>query len=275
MNPVTDVADYDVVIKKKMDFCTIRKNIKAKAYGSRRECIADIFLVFVNCYIFYPPDAEIVGMAQKLEQRCRERLQLMYEVEARFDKPNTRSKSENIEQVTPNTDTKRLSQEGDILDESQAARKSKMGFAESDLMTVQEELDVLKYVHLQLWKLVNNMLDQFNALTTAVNGLVELIDNKNEMPIEVESEAIGGVYEKEAPPVNEQTPSRSSECPFRVLSNLNESEQCENAKMASSVETQQTAIEFNDNVEDLLQDPRISPSASGIENIKPLSPSRK
>ncbi|VDO08782.1 unnamed protein product [Rodentolepis nana] len=254
------VPHYDFIIKKKMDFNTIIKNINTNAYKSSRECIDDIFLVFTNCYIFNPPDADIVSIARILEHRFRDKLERMHEVKTRCVKPKIRSKSKNSEM---GTGTKELSQEVGIHGESQIAVKQEMEFTESDLLIIKEKAHILKCANGLLSEILNGLVIQFDALSTSVNRLVDLIDNKSEG----ESDVIVKDDEEMQLSVNEQTFSQENEHLLRIVSNL--SEEYENAEQASSFETQQTGFYYNDLLEDLEIGHWLSPIGSDNENIKP------
>ena len=46
------MQDYYDVIKKPMDFGTIRGNLIHERYETDEECIADIHQVFINCHTY-------------------------------------------------------------------------------------------------------------------------------------------------------------------------------------------------------------------------------
>lgn len=56
---------------------TIIAKLKNYGYPSARECIKDLFGVFINCYIYNRPGEEVVKMAQHLETVARLKLENM------------------------------------------------------------------------------------------------------------------------------------------------------------------------------------------------------
>lgn len=73
------LPDYHRVIKKPMDFGTIRKRLVNKYYWSSTECIEDINLVFRNCLIYNKPGQDIVIMTQKVAKVFETKIQTMME----------------------------------------------------------------------------------------------------------------------------------------------------------------------------------------------------
>lgn len=168
-----------------MDFGTIKQNIKSNTYKTSRECIDDIFLVFANCYIFNAPDTGIVTMARHLERRFREKLELMPKVEAPYEKPARRPKSENIKNNTADITKKGPTRRDDIYGTRQAVKKPKTEITLSDYVNVQGKWKVLKDAHKELWKLLNGLVTEFNDLTAVVNKFTESIDRhcKSKIPL--------------------------------------------------------------------------------------------
>lgn len=71
MVPVDPVAlnipDYFEVIKQPMDLGTIRKKFDTGMYGNADAFVADVRLVFSNCYTYNPADSDVCRMARELE----------------------------------------------------------------------------------------------------------------------------------------------------------------------------------------------------------------
>ncbi|VUZ39030.1 unnamed protein product [Hymenolepis diminuta] len=217
--PVKGVEGYDIIIKKKMDFGTIKQNIRSNGYKSSRECLDDIFLVFANCYIFNAPDTGIVAMARHLERRFREKLEFMPEAEAPYKKPARRPKSEDIKNNTTDITKRGPTRRGNIYGTRQAAKKSKTEINVSDFMNVQGKLKVLKDTHRELWKLLSSLVTEFNELTAVINKFSESINGHYEILARGESEMneTGGINKPLS--VNVQKPLQSKEYHFQVAFN--------------------------------------------------------
>ncbi|KAM3181863.1 hypothetical protein ACTXT7_013510 [Hymenolepis weldensis] len=260
--PVTGVEGYDIIIKRKMDFGTIKENIKSNTYKSSRECIDDIFLVFANCYIFNAPDTGIVAMARHLERRFREKLELMPKVEAPYEKPASGSKSENTKTNTTNITKKEPTRQDDIYEAGQAAKKPKTEITLSDFMFVQEKWKVLKDAHKELWKLLNGLVTEFNELTAVVNKFTDSIDKHNKTGGELEVNETDSFNKLLS--VNVQKPLQSEEYSFQVVSNDTPSKKrklkdpSKNSKTlvpdeASIFKQQQNAGDFNSDFKNMEQ----------------------
>ncbi|XP_074544031.1 bromodomain-containing protein 4-like isoform X2 [Halichoeres trimaculatus] len=59
--------DYHDIIKHPMDLSSIKKKLDSRQYRDAQEFAADVRLMFSNCYKYNPPDHDVVGMAQKLQ----------------------------------------------------------------------------------------------------------------------------------------------------------------------------------------------------------------
>eukprot|EP00770_Monocercomonoides_exilis_P014505 MONOS_14451.1-p1 / transcript=MONOS_14451.1 / gene=MONOS_14451 / organism=Monocercomonoides_exilis_PA203 / gene_product=unspecified product / transcript_product=unspecified product / location=Mono_scaffold01004:16883-18145(-) / protein_length=370 / sequence_SO=supercontig / SO=protein_coding / is_pseudo=false len=71
-----DIPHYFDVVPNPMDLKTIKQNIKDDVYkGNYLQCLADICLVFNNCYIFNPPESTISSMGEKLQYFFLKRLE--------------------------------------------------------------------------------------------------------------------------------------------------------------------------------------------------------
>ncbi|XP_034660343.1 bromodomain-containing protein 3-like [Drosophila subobscura] len=64
---IVDLTDYHDKIKKPMDLGTIRLKMEDGHYSSVLDFANDVRLVFSNCYKYYHPRTDFVGMAQKLQ----------------------------------------------------------------------------------------------------------------------------------------------------------------------------------------------------------------
>ncbi|XP_039282442.1 bromodomain adjacent to zinc finger domain protein 1A isoform X2 [Nilaparvata lugens] len=79
LRPVTkaEVPDYRNIIKKPMDFGTIKHKLNMLEYSKNSQVIADALLVFDNCYTYNQPDSEVYKTGERLqkmfEKLCSER----------------------------------------------------------------------------------------------------------------------------------------------------------------------------------------------------------
>lgn len=69
------LPDYHNVIKKPMDFTTIKKRLENYWYYDAFECIEDFKQVFLNCYIYNKPTEDVVMMARTVEELFLDRLE--------------------------------------------------------------------------------------------------------------------------------------------------------------------------------------------------------
>lgn len=60
--------DYHEVIKKPMDLSSIQKNMDNATYETKEEFGNDVRLIFKNCFVYNPPEHEVVAMAKRLEE---------------------------------------------------------------------------------------------------------------------------------------------------------------------------------------------------------------
>jgi bromodomain-containing factor 1 len=68
VDPVAlNIPSYHRVIKKPMDFGTIKDNLKNGSYASAKEYHADAKLVFANCYRFNTAEEDVTRMGHQLE----------------------------------------------------------------------------------------------------------------------------------------------------------------------------------------------------------------
>ena len=62
------IPDYFDIIKKPMDLATIEKKLTNLEYSTAQDFINDTRLIFTNCYLYNPPNSDVVVMAQNLEK---------------------------------------------------------------------------------------------------------------------------------------------------------------------------------------------------------------
>ena len=69
--PVDPIAlnlpNYFDIVKQPIDLDTIKKKLDRGAYTSESEFVDDMKLIFHNCYIFNPPDSDVVKLSRTLE----------------------------------------------------------------------------------------------------------------------------------------------------------------------------------------------------------------
>lgn len=77
-DPVDHVAlkltDYTKIIKIPMDMSSIRKKLEADQYAEYKDVYSDLKLMFENCYLYNPPNDNIVKLAKTLEVVAEKRL---------------------------------------------------------------------------------------------------------------------------------------------------------------------------------------------------------
>ncbi|XP_072386839.1 homeotic protein female sterile-like isoform X1 [Diabrotica undecimpunctata] len=59
--------DYHDIIKKPMDFSTVKNKMENREYRTPQDFAADVRLIFSNCYKYNPSDHDVVAMARKLQ----------------------------------------------------------------------------------------------------------------------------------------------------------------------------------------------------------------
>lgn len=60
--------DYFDLIVTPMDLTTVKRKLKRMEYADADNFVADVYLIFRNCYSYNPPDHEIVGMCMQLHE---------------------------------------------------------------------------------------------------------------------------------------------------------------------------------------------------------------
>lgn len=71
------LPDYHNVIRKSMDFTTIKKRLENYWYYDAWECVDDFKQVFVNCYTYNKPTEDVVMMARQVEDLFLDKLEDM------------------------------------------------------------------------------------------------------------------------------------------------------------------------------------------------------
>lgn len=97
LRPVTkaDVPDYHSIIKKPMDFGTIKHKLNMLEYRNNSEVISDALLVFDNCYLYNETNTDIyqcgVRLQRVFEKLCKERNLKLNENDVRPDSKRART----------------------------------------------------------------------------------------------------------------------------------------------------------------------------------------
>lgn len=91
LNPVDSVQfkipNYYLDIRQPMDLTTIKNRINFLWYRSASECLADLRLIFSNCYAFNPPANFVYKSGKKLEEYLDDKLKDMPAVETEIPCP--------------------------------------------------------------------------------------------------------------------------------------------------------------------------------------------
>ncbi|XP_058465400.1 transcription initiation factor TFIID subunit 1 isoform X2 [Malaya genurostris] len=80
------VADYHKIIQRPMDLQTIRERIRQKKYQTRDEFIADINQIVENSSLYNGAKSSLTSAAQRMLQKCKDRMQEKEERLARLEK---------------------------------------------------------------------------------------------------------------------------------------------------------------------------------------------
>ncbi|OMJ18936.1 SWR1 complex bromodomain subunit bdf1 [Smittium culicis] len=94
-----NIPDYPSVVKEPMDLSTVESKLKEGYYSSNFEFIADMDLIFYNCYLYNGKDLPISLMAMNLEKAYRNQLKKM--PESSFQTPNKAIKSTKVPTQLP------------------------------------------------------------------------------------------------------------------------------------------------------------------------------
>jgi hypothetical protein len=68
------IVDYFDIVSKPMDFSTIRKKLNFNVYTSPKDFVADVRLIFKNCYAYNGNEHEISNCAKEIETLFEESL---------------------------------------------------------------------------------------------------------------------------------------------------------------------------------------------------------
>lgn len=68
------VPDYNRIIQRPMDLQSIRENLRQKRYQSREEFLADVNQIVENSTLYNGPKSSLTIIAQRMLQKCVERL---------------------------------------------------------------------------------------------------------------------------------------------------------------------------------------------------------
>ena len=82
-----NLPDYHKIIKRPMDFGSIKKRLENKYYWSAKDCIQDFNTMFTNCYIYNKPGEDVVLMAQTLEKIFLTKVAAMPKDEIELEEP--------------------------------------------------------------------------------------------------------------------------------------------------------------------------------------------
>lgn len=80
------VVDYHKIIQRPMDLQSIRENIRQKKYQTRDEFIADINQIVENSSLYNGPKSSLTVAAQRMLQKCKDRMQEKEERLTRLEK---------------------------------------------------------------------------------------------------------------------------------------------------------------------------------------------
>ena len=78
VDPITfHIPDYPVIIKRPMDFGTIKKKLATGAYAKCQEFVEDVELVFSNCITYNGESSDFGFLAKNLREEFRKQCQLL------------------------------------------------------------------------------------------------------------------------------------------------------------------------------------------------------
>ena len=69
------LLDYPTIIKRPMDFDTLKKNLLANKFSTYEEFFADLQLIWDNCKLYNMIGSEIYKLAERMEKMTRRELQ--------------------------------------------------------------------------------------------------------------------------------------------------------------------------------------------------------
>ncbi|KAK3575282.1 hypothetical protein QTP86_023402 [Hemibagrus guttatus] len=151
--PVDAVAlglhDYHDIIHQPMDLGTIKKKMDNREYTDALEFVADVRLMFSNCYKYNPPNHEVVAMARKLQEVFESRFAKIPDE----PKPLTpgqhlvlkRGKNERAESPSSSesSNSESLSESSSDSEADEEKRAQRLSVLEEQLKAVRDQLQLL------------------------------------------------------------------------------------------------------------------------------------
>ncbi|XP_056643448.1 bromodomain-containing protein 3-like isoform X5 [Diorhabda sublineata] len=126
--------DYHDIIKKPMDFSTVKSKMENREYRTPQDFAADVRLIFSNCYKYNPSDHDVVAMARKLQD--------VFEVRyAKIpDEPVNRAVN-NVAAKSESSSSGSSSDSSSDTDDSEEERRTKqLKLLEKELTAMQEKM---------------------------------------------------------------------------------------------------------------------------------------
>jgi hypothetical protein len=97
MQPVDPVSlgipDYFTVIKHPMDLSLIKKKLESRQYAQAEEFESDFRLMCNNCYVYNPPDSDVVQLCRTLESHFNDKWNARPSKTRSFSRPSSPVKS--------------------------------------------------------------------------------------------------------------------------------------------------------------------------------------
>ncbi|XP_052223772.1 bromodomain-containing protein 2-like isoform X3 [Dreissena polymorpha] len=136
--------DYHDIIKKPMDFGTIKVKLENRQYGSAQEFAEDVRLIFTNCYKYNPADSDVVAMAKKLQD--------VFEI--RFLRLPDEHSFDNLDRTSfkDDSDNSLSGSESESGNESEEERERKLKELQDQVKELQDQLTRLTQEHLNKLK---------------------------------------------------------------------------------------------------------------------------
>ncbi|CAG9317954.1 unnamed protein product [Blepharisma stoltei] len=85
--------DYPIIIKRPMDFSTIKRNLKTDKYKSFQEALADVLLIWDNCKLYNQAGSPIYQQAEILEDLMKKYCE---KNDIRIERPVKRPREEEV-----------------------------------------------------------------------------------------------------------------------------------------------------------------------------------
>ena len=70
-----ELLDYPTIVKRPMDFNTLRDNLLQGKFSTYEEFLADLQLIWDNCKLYNMMGSEIYKLAERMEKTTRRELQ--------------------------------------------------------------------------------------------------------------------------------------------------------------------------------------------------------